>query len=108
MTILVTELLTGLEGLTSEATTGAAIAELVTTSTLGTIVADLETPFMEKHGPACPVEELKLVVLPLSEQLSRFNAKGAKGRNTMLVTEETKGIHTLTIFLNRSVFLLTH
>ena len=98
VTILVTELLTGLEGLTSEATTGAAIAELVTTSTL----------CLEKHGPACPVEELKLVVLPLSEQLSRFNAKGAKGRNTMLVTEETKGIHTLTIFLNRSIFLLTH
>jgi hypothetical protein len=26
----------------------------------------------------------------------------------MLVVEKTKGVHTLTIFLNRSIFLLTH
>jgi hypothetical protein len=31
-----------------------------------------------------------------------------RGKNTMLVVEKTKGVHTLTIFLNRSIFLLTH
>jgi hypothetical protein len=40
---------------------------------------------LDKHAPTCPVEELKLVVIPLSEHLNKFNANRAKGRNTMLV-----------------------
>lgn len=44
---------------------GAAITELATTSTLGPIVV----------GPTRPVEELTLVMVPLTEKLSRFNAK---------------------------------
>jgi hypothetical protein len=45
---------------------GAGITELETTSTLGPIVADPETPFMDKYGPTCPGEGLTLVALPLT------------------------------------------
>jgi hypothetical protein len=87
---------------------GAGITELETTSTLGPIVADPETPFMDKYGPTCPGEGLTLVALPLTEKLSRFNAKKKKGKkNTILVLEETKGIHMLTIFIDGGIFLLT-
>ena len=105
--ILLATLLSGGEALTSVITMGAGITELVT-STLGPIVADLETPFVDKYGPTCPGEGLILVPLPLTEKLGRFDAKKKKGKkNTILVLEETKGVHTLTIFIDGGIFLLT-
>ena len=62
---------------------GVGITELVTTSTLGPIVADPETPFMDIYGPTCPGEGLTLVALPLTEKLSRFNAKKKKGKKKL-------------------------
>ena len=62
---------------------------------------------MDKYGSTCPGEGLTLA--PLTEKLSKFNAKKKKGikKNTILVLEETKGVHTLTIFIDGGIFLLT-
>jgi len=86
---LLATLLSGGEALTSVITMGAGITELVT-STLGPIVADLETPFVDKYGPTCPGEGLILVPLPLTEKLGRFNAKKKKGKKNYLGTRRNK------------------
>jgi hypothetical protein len=100
VTVFVAELLAAWELLTSEVTIGAAVP-----LTLGPKVAELETPFSEKHGPTCPEEELPPTALPYAENSGRFSGRKTKV-NILCQYMQKEGGHTLSIFPNVGITLL--